>query len=78
VPVIIPERWISPITMALHVILLLISAGVIAGIIATMVGGGAVVLYPALIVSGRSYAFWRPLRRQRCWAPCRTTRNCRH
>jgi uncharacterized membrane protein YfcA len=52
VPVIIPERWKSPITMALHVILLLISAGVIAGIIATMVGGGAVVLYPALIVSG--------------------------
>ena len=38
--------------MALHLILLLIGAGVIAGIIATMVGGGAVVLYPALLVSG--------------------------
>jgi uncharacterized protein len=38
--------------MALHIILLLIGAGVIAGIIATMVGGGAVVLYPALLVSG--------------------------
>ena len=38
--------------MALHLILLLIGAGVIAGIIATMVGGGAVVLYPALLISG--------------------------
>jgi uncharacterized membrane protein YfcA len=38
--------------MALHIILLLVGAGVIAGIIATMVGGGAIVIYPALLAAG--------------------------
>jgi uncharacterized protein len=38
--------------MALHFTLLLIGAGVIAGIIASVVGGAAVVTYPALIASG--------------------------
>ena len=38
--------------MTLHIILLLVGAGIVAGIIVTMVGGGAVVLYPALLVSG--------------------------
>ena len=38
--------------MALHIFMLLVGAGVVAGIIATMVGGGAVVIYPALLASG--------------------------
>ncbi len=38
--------------MPIHLVLLLIGAGVIAGIIASMVGGAAVVVYPALIASG--------------------------
>jgi uncharacterized membrane protein YfcA len=38
--------------MTLHIILLLVGAGVLAGIIATMVGGGAIVIYPALLASG--------------------------
>jgi uncharacterized protein len=38
--------------MALHIVLMLVTAGVAAGIIATMVGGGAIVIYPALLASG--------------------------
>jgi hypothetical protein len=35
-----------------HIIALLVGAGVVAGIIASIVGGAAVVVYPALIVAG--------------------------
>jgi uncharacterized protein len=40
--------------MALHLILLLTGVGVVAGMIASIVGGAAVVVYPALIASGIS------------------------
>jgi uncharacterized protein len=38
--------------MTLHIILLLYAAGVVGGMISAMVGGAAVVTYPALIASG--------------------------
>jgi uncharacterized protein len=38
--------------MALHIILMLFAAGVIGGIITSLVGGAAVVTYPALIAAG--------------------------
>ncbi len=38
--------------MEIHLVLLLIGAGVLAGILASLVGGAAVVVYPALIASG--------------------------
>jgi uncharacterized membrane protein YfcA len=40
--------------MAIHLILFLVGVGVLGGIIATIVGGAAVVVYPALIASGLS------------------------
>ncbi|HEY6025878.1 MAG TPA: sulfite exporter TauE/SafE family protein, partial [Pseudolabrys sp.] len=40
--------------MDLHVIVLLAGIGVVAGMIASIVGGAAVVVYPALIASGLS------------------------
>lgn len=40
--------------MALHIILMLFGSGLAAGAIATMVGGAAVVTYPALIAAGLS------------------------
>ena len=38
--------------MSLHIILLLVGGGVLAGMIASVVGGAAVVTYPALIAAG--------------------------
>lgn len=40
--------------MAIHIVLMLFGSGLIAGAIATMVGGAAVVTYPALIAAGLS------------------------
>jgi uncharacterized membrane protein YfcA len=40
--------------MAIHAILFLVGVGVLGGIMATIVGGAAVVVYPALIASGVS------------------------
>jgi len=40
--------------MAIHLILLLVGVGVLGGSIASIVGGAAVVIYPALIASGIS------------------------
>lgn len=40
--------------MEIHILLMLFGSGVVAGAIATMVGGAAVVTYPALIAAGLS------------------------
>jgi uncharacterized protein len=60
----------------------LAGAGVIAGIIAMMVGGAAVVIYPALIATGvppqlRLSPISLRLCLRPCWRHCVTARNCR-
>jgi hypothetical protein len=68
--------------MDILTIAFLVGVGVIAGIIAAIVGGAAVVIYPALIATGvpphlAAVSNLRRSCRVRCWPRCRIVRNCR-